>query len=135
MDLQFIKKLSILTAIWSLLFLAIIITNVINKATSIFAWLVYAILIGIAFTSLKIWNKSLQEPLLDINLTYLETFISISLAILVAIFGGVLMQLEIMKTTMWFLLLAFVMTTSQFSLLKVSLLNNHTHTFDGAIFT
>lgn len=125
MDLQFIKKWSILTAIWSLLFIAIIITNVINKAATIYAWLFYATLIGIAFTSLKIWNKSLQEPLLDINLTYLETFMSISLAILVAIFGGVLMQLEIMKTTLWCLLLAFVMTTSQFSLLKVSPLKYH----------
>lgn len=120
MDLQFIKKLSILTTIWSWLFLAIILTDVISKNAPIYAWLVYAIIVGIAFTSLKLWNKSQQEPLLDINLTHLEIFLSVSLAVLVAVFGGILMQLEIMKTTLWHLLLAFVMTMSQFSLLKVS---------------
>lgn len=124
MDLQSIKKWSILTTTWILLFFAILSTNVISKLTSTLAWLVYTIIIGIAFTSLKIWNKSLQEPLMDINLTHLETFVSISLAVLVAIFGGILMQLEIIDNPTGSTLLAFVMTVSQFSLLKVGFVHH-----------
>lgn len=117
--LQFIRKLSFLTAIWSSLFLAIILTNTISKsAPPFYCWLIYSIIVCITFTSLKLWNRKLQEPLLDINLTYLETSISILLAVLVAIFGGILLELESMQSTIWSLLLAFVMTTSQFNLLK-----------------
>lgn len=55
---------------------------------------------------------------MDVNLTHMEMFISVALAVLVTLFGGVLMQLESMKSTFWSLVMAFVMTTSQFSLLK-----------------
>lgn len=119
MDLQFIRKLSILTTIWSSLFLTILLTTAISRSTSVFAWVVYSIIVGVAFTCLKLWNKSLQEPLMDVNLTNLEMLISVFLAVLVSLFGGILMQLESMKSTVWSSLLAFVMTTSQFSLLKV----------------
>lgn len=61
---------------------------------------------------------------MDVNLTHLEMFISVALAVMVTLFGGVLMQLDSMKGTCWFLLLAFVMTISQFSLLKVSELHS-----------
>lgn len=122
MDLQLIRKLSILTTIWSSLFLAIILTNAFGKSTSnIIAWSIYAAIVGISFTSLKLWNKSLQEPIMDINLTYLEMSISVILAMAVSLIGGTLMQLETMQSTIWSTLLAFVMTTSQFTLLKVSM--------------
>lgn len=124
MDLLLIKKLSILTTIWSSLFLAIIITNAIGRSTSnIIAWSIYAFIVGVSFITIKLWNKSLQEPLMDINLTYLEMSISVILAVLVALIGGILMQLELMQSNLWTTLLAFVMTTSQFTLLKVSIDN------------
>lgn len=123
MDLQFIKKLSILTIIWSALFLAILLTNAISKSTSVLAWLIYSIIIGSVFLGLKLWNRSLQEPLLDTNLTHFEMSISVILAVSVSLFGGTLMQLDLMKNTIWYLLLAFVMTTSQFTLLKVSIID------------
>lgn len=121
MDLQLLHRLTILAAIWSSLFLSIMFTNAISKSTTLYiTWGVYSCLVGITFYSLKRWNRSLQEPLLDLNLTKMETFISVALAVLVSLFGGTLMQLETMKSTFWLLLLAFVMTASQFTLLKVS---------------
>lgn len=120
MDLVVIKRLSILVVIWLTLFVSIIITNAIG-----ISWYIYALTIAIAFTILKLWNISLQEPLMDINLNYLEMFISVILAVLVALFGGALMQLEtIAKTTWKTYYLAFVMTSSQFTLLKVSKFNH-----------
>lgn len=122
MDLQFMRKVSISSTIWFTLFLATIITNVISRLTTqaIITWSVYSILIGVAFLSLKIWNKSLQEPLLDVNLTYLETSTSIILAVLVSLFAGTLLQLESMQSPFYTILMAFVITTCQFTLLKVS---------------
>lgn len=115
-------KLSIPPTIWSTLFLANIIAHVICKLSTlaVVTWPTYSILIGLAFLSLKIWNKSLQEPLLDVNLTYLETSISVILAVLVTLFGGLLLHLDPMQSPFYTILLAFVMTTCQFSLLQVS---------------
>lgn len=117
MDLRFIKRLSILSSIWLSLFITIIITVAISR-TNFIAWLCHALLIGISFTTLKIWNKSLQEPLLDLNLTQIEMSISIILAILVSLFGGALFQLNSISGISQTILLAFVMTISQFTLLK-----------------
>lgn len=116
------RKLSISSTIWLILFLATIITNVISRLFSFATttWSVYSLLIGLAFLTLKIWNRSLQEPLLDVNLTYFETTISILLAVLVSLFGGKLLQMEALQGTTYTIVMAFVMTTCQFTLLKVS---------------
>lgn len=126
-NLQLVRKLSILTTIWSSLFLAIVLTNIISKSISQnwVVWTIYASLIGISFFGLKLWNKAQPEPLLDTNLTSLEMSISVILAVLVSLFGGYLMQLDSMRSMVRSLLLAFVMTTSQFTLLKVTELHNH----------
>lgn len=118
--MDFIKKLSTLTLLWSLLFLAFIVTNNTGKTFSLYAWTAYSLAIGLIFLGLKLWNQTLQEPVLDINLTHIEMSISVALAILVSLFGGVLMQLDSLKGTMRYLLLSFVVSTSQFTLLKVS---------------
>lgn len=74
--------------------------------------------------ALKLWNRTLQEPVFDINLTHLELSVSVALAILVSLIGGFLMQLESLATsTLKYLILTFVVTTSQFTLLKVSIIS------------
>lgn len=118
MDLHLIKKLSILTVIWAILFLGNILTDVLSRRFHIYAWLFYALIVGITFTIVKLWNKKLQEPLLDVNLTCFETSVSVILAIAVGVFGGALFQYEDLTGTWHGALLAFVMTTSQFNLLK-----------------
>lgn len=122
MDLNFIRKLSISTTVWLCLYISISSTTIISRATSFIfvTWTVYTVSVAIAFTSLKLWNRSLQEPLLDVNFTHLETGISIILAVLVAVFGAILMQLDAMKDFVSSQILTFVMTTCQFNLLKVS---------------
>ena len=120
MDLQVIRNLSILTFIWSLLFISIILTTLLSQsALSIYPWIIYSIIIGLTFAILKHWNKARQEPLLDVNLTHTETAISVSLAVLVALFGGALFQLDKLWHELWQrILLSYAMTSSQFSLLK-----------------
>lgn len=123
MDVQFMRKLSVSTTVWLSLFFATIITDVIGKATSLSAviWPIHSISVGISFTGLKIWNRFiLAEPLLDVNLNCIEMSISIVLAMMVSLFGGVLFQLEPIQNSTASLVLAIVMTTCQFSLLKVS---------------
>lgn len=115
------RKVSIVTVRFSL-FLVTILANIISRASSLptLTWTIYSIIIGVAFTSLKLWNKTLQEPILDVNLTFIETSISIILAIMVSAFGGALFQLNSLRDSILTLLLAFVMTTCQYTLLKVS---------------
>lgn len=119
MDLQLVRKLTLYSTIWLSLFLSIILTNTVSSSSSWIAWPIYSILVGIAFLGIKLWNRSLQDPLFDVNLTYLEMSVSIALAILVAFFGGKLIQLDLLKSTVWLLLLGYTMTACQFALLKV----------------
>lgn len=114
------RKLSISSTIWFTLIITTIITNVISNLLSLplLVWSSYSLLIGVAFLSLKLWNKTLQEPILDVNLTYLEMSISIILAILVSILGGTLLQLDNMQNSSYIIVMCFVMTTCQFTLIK-----------------
>lgn len=118
MDLKFIKKLSILAAIWLSLALAILISDTISKSTSAPISILYPLLIGLTFAGLKIWNSKLQDPFLDVNLTILETSISVLLAVSVAYFGFKLIQLDYMQSLVNSIILNFVITASQFTLLK-----------------
>lgn len=118
MDLQLIKKLAILCSIWAVLFVSIVLTNAISGTVNIYAWIVHSILVAIIFSALKLWNKKLQEPLLDVNLTHSETSISIILSTLVSLFGGAIFQLDTESATWLKILLMLVMTNSQFTLIK-----------------
>lgn len=119
--MDFIRKLSLLTLLWAFLFLAFILTNNFGKSVSLYTWIIYSLVIGLSVLGLKLWNRTLQEPVLDINLTYTEMSISVLLAILVSLVGGVLMHFDsIASSTPKYFLLTFVVTTSQFTLLKVS---------------
>lgn len=122
--MDFIKKLSLLTLLWILLFLAFVLTNNLAKSLSFYAWIIYSLIVGGSVLALKLWNRTLQEPVFDINLTHLELSVSVALAILVSLIGGFLMQLESLATsTLKYLILTFVVTTSQFTLLKVSIIS------------
>lgn len=89
----------------------------IYKSLTFLLWFSYAILIGITFTALKIWNSKRPEPLLDLNLSKLETAISILLAIMVSIFGALLIQLNLWSD-LWQVVFCLVVASSQFTLLK-----------------
>lgn len=114
------KQLFILALIWSALFLAIVLTDIISSLTSVVitTWVIHSIIVGVAIACAKVWNRKQQEPLLDINLTNLETSISVILAVLVAISGGALLQMDSNQSIFWHSWIAFVMAYSQFTLLK-----------------
>lgn len=119
MDLKLIRKLSLSIVIFFTLFLAIILTNLISQATSPLAWAIYSLIIGVTFLTIKLWNRSLPEPLLDVNSNYFELFVSIALAIVISFLGGTLFNLEAIKgATLSIILLALVLSASQFNLLK-----------------
>lgn len=116
MDLQFLRRLSLLSSIWLSILLPGLLAYLFGFSNLLVSVL-HLVYTTTLVTLLKLWNTRQPEPPLDINLTCLETLISILLASSVSILGGTVLRLEKLSMVLS-LIYIYVMTDSVFTLLK-----------------